>query len=90
MIFSAALLPAILLWLYIWKQDPQPESTSWLVKAVLWGIGICIPVAMLEMGIEAILFCVEEQPASFFETIVNAFVVAALPEESFRWLIFFF
>ena len=87
LILTAALLPAVLLWLYIWKQDPQPEPTSWLVKAVLWGIGICIPVAMLEMGIEAILFSIEEQPASLFETTANAFVVAALPEESFKLLV---
>lgn len=86
LIFTAALLPAILLWLYIWKQDPQSEPTSWLVKAVLCGIGICIPVAILEMGIEAVLFGVEGQPANLLETTANAFVVAALPEESFKLL----
>ena len=42
---SAALLPAILPWLYIWKKDPQPELTSRLVKAVVWGMAICVPVA---------------------------------------------
>lgn len=29
-LLAAALLPAIFLWLYIWKKDPQPEPTSWL------------------------------------------------------------
>lgn len=32
-IILAALLPAIMLWLYLWKKDIQKEPTSWLVKA---------------------------------------------------------
>ena len=49
-ILTAALFPAILLWLYIWKKDAQPEPTFWLVKAVMWGVVRCIPVAILEFG----------------------------------------
>lgn len=86
LILIAALLPAILLWIYIWKQDPQPEPTIWLVKAVLWGVGICIPVAVLEMGIETIIFGVGVQPSSIIGTTTIAFVVAALPEETFKLL----
>lgn len=52
---------------------------------------ICIPVAILEMGIEAVFFGVEGQPANLLKTTANAFVVAALPEESFKlfalWLV---
>lgn len=83
-ILSAALLPAILLWLYIWKIDTQKEPTSWLIKAVLWGVAIIIPVAILESGIEAMLFGVEGKPTSLFGTTTMAFVVAALPEEAFK------
>lgn len=83
-ILSAALLPAILLWLYIWKKDTQKEPTSWLIKAVLWGVAIIIPVAILESGIEAMLFGVEGKPTSLFGTTTMAFVVAALPEEAFK------
>ena len=86
LILTAALLPAIFLWLYIWKQDPQPEPTPWLVKAVLWGIGICIPVALLEMGIEAVLFDGGGQPSSIIGTTTLAFIAAALPEEAFKLL----
>ena len=46
---AIALLPAILLWIYIWKKDLQPEPTSWLFKAVVWGMAICVPVACVEM-----------------------------------------
>ena len=85
-ILSAALLPAILLWLYIWKKDTQKEPTSLLVKAVLWGVAIIIPVAILETGIESMLFGVEGKPTSLFGTTTMAFVVAALPEETFKLL----
>ena len=78
-ILIAALLPAILLFLYIWKIDPQKEPTSRLVRAFLGGVAICFPVAMLEMIIMGILFLGE--PTSLFGTTVKAFFVAALPEE---------
>lgn len=83
-ILAAALLPAILLWLYIWKKDTQKEPTSWLVKAVLWGVAIIIPVAILESGIETVLFGEGGKPTSLFDTTTMAFVVAALPEETFK------
>jgi len=80
----AALLPAFILWLYIWKKDTQKEPTSWLVKAVLWGVVICFPVAILETGIQTTLFGVDAQPTTLFDTTIVAFVVAALPEELFK------
>ena len=83
-VLSAALLPAILLWLYIWKKDTQKEPTSWLIKALLWGVAIIIPVAILESGIEAMLFGEGGKPTSLFDTTTMAFVVAALPEEAFK------
>jgi RsiW-degrading membrane proteinase PrsW (M82 family) len=84
LILLAAILPAILLWLYIWKKDTQKEPTSWLIKAVLWGIAICIPVALVEGGIETLLFGVGGKPSSLLGTTTLAFVVAALPEEAFK------
>ena len=83
-VLAAALLPAILLWIYIWKQDPQPEPTNRLVKAVLYGVVIFIPVGILEMAIKQVLFGGE--PTTVFGTTVMAFFVAAIPEESFKLL----
>ncbi len=83
-LLAAALLPAIFLWYYIWKQDPQPEPTGWLVKAALYGAGICIPVALVETLIDNAIFGGE--PTTLFGTTVQAFFVAALPEESFKLL----
>ena len=88
---AAAILPAAMLWLYIWKKDSQPEPTSWLVKAVLLGIGICIPVVIVEIGIEMFLYPVGIVPTNLVGTTMQAFVVAAIPEETFKllalWLI---
>jgi len=83
-IILAAVLPAILLWLYIWKKDTNKEPTLCLVKAVLWGVAIIIPVAILESGIEIILFGEDGKPTSPLGTTTMAFVVAALPEETFK------
>ncbi len=85
-LLSAALLPAILLWLYIWKKDTHKEPTYLLLKAVLLGVAIIIPVAILESGIEAMIFGVEGKPTSLLGTTTMAFVVAALPEETFKLL----
>lgn len=88
---TVALLPAVLLWLSIWKKDPQKEPTSWLLKAIFAGVAICIPISFFEMGIQSVLFGLEKGPTSLFGTTVDAFLVAALPEESFKllalWLI---
>ena len=83
LILLSALLPAFFLLLYIWRKDPQKEPTSWIVKAVLWGVGICLPVALLEHGINDMLFLGIE-PSSLFGTTARAFFVAALPEETFK------
>ncbi len=88
---AAAILPAAILWIYIWKKDSQPEPTSWLVKAILFGIGICIPVVIVEIGIEMFLYSVGIVPTNLVGTTMQAFVVAAIPEEAFKllalWLI---
>lgn len=87
----AALLPAALLWAYIWKKDPQKEPTPLLIKAGLYGAGICLPVAVMEMIVETALFGDSQMPTNLFDSTVMAFFVAAIPEESFKllalWLI---
>ena len=86
----AAILPAALLWLYVWKMDAKPEPTKELVKAILCGIAICVPVAFTEQIVENILFG-SAGPVSVIGTTVEAFFVAAIPEEAAKlfvlWLI---
>ena len=85
-VLAASLLPAILLLLCIWKKDPQKEPTSQLVKAVVYGVAICIPVAILEGGIDAWLFGPGDA-SSIIDTTIQAFLVAALPEEACKLLV---
>lgn len=82
----AALLPAILLWIYIWKKDTKKEPTSRLVKATLWGVVICVPLYFVESGISCLLFGAEGKPSTLLGTTANAFLVAAIPEEAFKLL----
>jgi len=86
----AALLPAMLLFLYIWRKDVQPEPFRWLFRALLAGVIICIPVAYVEGVVMHWLFPAGD-PTTLFGTTVEAFFVAAVPEEAAKllalWLI---
>lgn len=86
-VIASALLPAILLWLYIWKKDAQPEPVSWLIKAVLGGALVIIPVIFVEQVVSTMLFGAGGEPTNLFETTAQAFLVAALPEETFKLLV---
>jgi len=81
----AALLPAILLGIYIWRKDPHPEPFIWVLRAFLLGIAICVPVAFLENWVSGLLFG-GSAPTTLFGSTVQAFLVAAVPEESAKLL----
>jgi RsiW-degrading membrane proteinase PrsW (M82 family) len=57
-----------------------------LIKAVTWGIGIIIPVIMVESGIKMLLFGAGGAPTTLIGTTAEAFFVAAIPEEFFKLL----
>lgn len=80
----AAILPPLLLWIYVWKHDANPEPAGKLLKAVLLGVAISIPVSLVENVIEFILL--GDGAETLIGTTVDAFFVAALPEESFKLL----
>ena len=86
LIIIAALLPAVLLWIYIWRKDQKKEPISWLVRATAYGVALCLPVAIIEMVIKTILFYPDGNPTSIIGTTAFAFFVAAIPEESFKLL----
>lgn len=85
MILLSALLPALLLLLYIIKKDTKPEPTSKVLKAIIWGVIIIFPVAIVEQLVDGVLFGGGE-PVSVAGNIVRAFFTAAIPEESFKLL----
>ena len=86
LIIIAAILPALLLWVYIWKKDQKKEPTLWLVKAVCYGVIICLPVVVVEIVLEYLLFSSGGYPSTILGTTANAFLVAAIPEELFKLL----
>ena len=94
LVFFAALAPvAWLLWTIYRKDSVQPEPTTWLLKAFLYGVGsvfltffISLPLSMvLELNID------KETYDSLFEALEDAFLLAAIPEEAAKlfmlWLL---
>lgn len=90
-LITAAVLPAILLWLYTCKKDAQPEPMSQMLKAFLYGALICVPVALVEQWLSVLLFGPDGTPSTLTGSTAQAFLVAAVPEEVFKllalWLI---
>ena len=90
-LIAAAILPAIMLWLYTCRKDAQPEPMSQMLKAFLYGALICIPVSFVENYISGTLFAPEGSPSTLMGSTLEAFLVAAVPEEGFKllalWLI---
>ena len=82
---AAAVLPALLLWIYTCKNDTQREPMSQMLKALLYGMGIVVPVIFIEEAISAVLFGGTD-PETIIGTTANAFLVAALPEEVMKLL----
>ena len=84
----AALLPAFFLAFYIWRKDPVAEPVQWLIRAFLMGVAICLPVAFFENFVSRWLFP-SGAPVTLIGTTVQAFLVAAVPEEAAKLLALF-
>ena len=83
---AVAVLPAILLLVYIFKKDAKPEPKGQIWKAILLGAATVIPIVFIENIISVILFGEGGEATSFFGHCADAFFVAALPEEGFKLL----
>ena len=83
-----AVLPSVLLWLYVYKRDPIPEPGRLLLKAFIYGMVSCIPIVIVEAFLMPIISIFGE---NVIGSTLKAFFVAALPEEGFKllalWLI---
>ena len=86
-IIFAAILPAFLLVLYIWLRDKyQREPITEVLKAV--GLGILSAfMAILVEGFLQGFDIVSENPTTLLGAAWNAFVGAAIPEESVKLLV---
>ena len=84
LVILAALAPVVwLLWTIYRKDSVQPEPTTWLLKAFLYGVGsvfltffISLPLSMV-LGLNMD----KETYASLLEALEDAFLLAAVPEE---------
>ena len=82
---AAAVLPALILWIYVCKRDTQREPLPQMLKALLYGMAISVPAVVIELGISDMLFG-DNAPETLLETTTDAFFVAAIPEECLKLL----
>lgn len=82
----AALLPVFILTSYTWSFDLNPEPKGKLVRSFIYGAIICVPIIVIEINTENMIFGSHDQPSTFSAGVVKAFFVAALPEEGFKLL----
>ena len=86
-IIFAAILPAFLLVLYIWLRDKyQREPITEVLKAVGLGILSAFMAALVEGFLQG-FGIVSENPTTLLGAAWNAFVGAAIPEESVKLLV---
>lgn len=81
----AAIIPVVLLAMYIYKKDVNKEPKKMLIKLFIFGILICIPVIIIELFFEKV-FIVDEN-SSFLPIFISNFVGIALVEEFFKWIV---
>ena len=84
-ILAAAIMPALLLWLYIWFRDSRPEPLRLLLKSILLGVIICLPVSLTEQVAQGMVEALVGTGTLLGSTL-EAFLVAALTEEAFKLL----
>ena len=82
---AAAVLPALILWIYTCKNDTQREPMSQMVKALLYGMGVVALAIPIEKAISYLLFG-NAEPETILGTTADAFFVAAIPEECLKLL----
>lgn len=95
----AALAPAIILMIYVYKKDRVEKEPISLIL-VLFGLGMlsCIPAAYMEIFMKDCLNGLFEnrdkiyigEPLYYVYYIVRAFLIVALVEEGLKWLIMYF
>ena len=81
---SLALLPALLLLRYFVSKDRFPEPKR--VVLITFGLGCATILPMIPVALGLLWLLPEGLPAPLAGALV-AFVVAAIPEEGFKWLV---
>ena len=85
MLLTIALLPAVLLTIYIYKKDRVEREPIRLVMKLL-GLGAvsCIPASLMELGISKVIEIADFRNP-YFNVFLESFAVAALCEELMKY-----
>jgi RsiW-degrading membrane proteinase PrsW (M82 family) len=87
-ILIAALLPAALLFHYIYRRDPVKEPTRELVKGFFFGV-LAAPASLLVSVPLTYLGLVPVAAETFWQHVSVAFLGAAIPEEIAKYVMLF-
>ena len=89
LLILAAVLPVLVIGLYIYKKDIHREPTGLLMSLFVKGILICIPVIIVEVLVGGI-FNTDNPELPFLRIFINVLFGIALVEEGFKWLVTYF
>jgi protease PrsW len=85
-LLAAAVGPVILILLWTWFRDRLPEPPGVVLATFVLGALATVPIIVVEWALVAILD-IETSPATLPQAMAMAFIVAALVEESFKYLV---
>ncbi|MBQ3793703.1 MAG: PrsW family intramembrane metalloprotease [Lachnospiraceae bacterium] len=87
-LLAAAVLPALALIFYVYKQD-RIEKEPWglLFKLMFWGAVTVIPAALIEAAGDAIIGIFYEEDSTQF-LLISCFAVIGLAEEGLKYFVF--
>lgn len=87
-LFTIAVLPIVLIGLFVYKKSKQPEPLKLLLKLFLGGIGSCflVLVVSLILGLIFPVLGAEPEKLNLIQLIIHVFIGVALVEESCKWL----
>jgi len=80
-----AIVPVILLLMFIYKKDTKSEPMGMVVKIFFLGVFSCIPTVVVEMFLDGIFST--DNYSSLAILFINVFMGVALVEEFFKWII---
>ncbi len=87
-----ALLPVILICLFVYSKDKNKEPVKLLIKLFCLGIVSCFVTLVITNATTTIIpfFGQDTSKMNFFETMLYAFIAVALIEEFSKWLMVYF
>ena len=84
----AAVLPIVILCIFVYKKDPHHEPGGLLAKIFALGFLSAIPVVIVELILGK--FFPTDDVSSFILIFINVFISVAMVEEGFKWIVTMF